>query len=104
MEVGVDDVEVAESGVFQPDSHNSSFVDVEDVLVGNFVEVFEEIGVDECEYARGLFRSRETRMGESFPVGPMRPRKRLWCVFLGCIECWCCGKVCGGVSAGFLVH
>ena len=55
MEVGVDYVEVAECGVFQPDSHHSSFVYVVDVLVGNFVEVFEKIGVDECEYACRVF-------------------------------------------------
>ncbi len=55
-EVCIDYVEVAEYGVFRPDSHYSSFVDVVDALLGNFVEVFEKIGVNECEYVRGLFR------------------------------------------------
>ncbi len=52
----VDDVKVAEFGVLQPDSHYSPFMYVVYVCVGNFVELVEEVGVDECEYACGVFR------------------------------------------------
>ena len=54
LEVGVDDVEVAQRGVLKSDSHESAFVDVVDVFVCDWVKVFEKVLVDEREDACGF--------------------------------------------------
>ena len=75
MEVGVDDVEVAQCGVLKSDSHESAFVYVVDVLVCDWVEVFKKkVLVNKREDACGLFGVVRPEKGEVFWRLPSRNR------------------------------
>ncbi len=74
MEVGADDVTVAQCGVLKSDSHESAFVYVVDVFVCDWVEVFQKVLVDKREDACGLFGVVRPKWSEVFWRLPSRNR------------------------------
>ncbi len=77
------------------DSHESALVYVVDVLVCNWVEVFEEVVADECQnpcQLPGFVRP------ESPPEVSRQPLRFLYSGFLADAECLCSRTVCESVS------